>query len=103
MTNFTGTNGNNQLPAVLGTNNGNDNFYPLLGIDTVFGGTGDDWLIVDYSSISYVGTPNALFPAGLRSVVPATDIDYDPDNGSIFFAGKFSALVQSNCCAKNLT
>jgi hypothetical protein len=42
MTNFTGTNGNDKLPAVLGTNNGNDNFYPLLGIDTVFGGTGDD-------------------------------------------------------------
>ena len=95
MTNFTGTNGNDKLPAVLGTNNGNDNFYPLLGIDTVFGGTGDDWLIVDYSSISYVGTPNALFPAGLRSVVPATDIDYDPDNGSIFFAGKFSAYKDS--------
>jgi Ca2+-binding RTX toxin-like protein len=47
---FTGTNGNDILPATGQDNSGDDEFIPLLGNDTVDGGAGIDKLTVDYSS-----------------------------------------------------
>jgi Ca2+-binding RTX toxin-like protein len=52
---FHGTNGNDTLPSANRRNSGNDYFYPLLGIDTVDGGLGDDTLFVNYSSLPFRG------------------------------------------------
>ncbi|MBR8831845.1 MAG: hypothetical protein N5P05_002172 [Chroococcopsis gigantea SAG 12.99] len=65
MPTYTGTNGNDNLPTSGSNNSGNDIFIPLLGIDTVDGGSGDDLLIIDYSSNTYTG--NATYAAGIST------------------------------------
>ncbi|MBR8831846.1 MAG: hypothetical protein N5P05_002171 [Chroococcopsis gigantea SAG 12.99] len=67
MPTYTGTNNNDNLPPSGSNNSGNDIFIPLLGIDTLDGGSGDDLLIINYSSNTYSGTTS--YAAGIRSSV----------------------------------
>ncbi|MBW4491206.1 MAG: hypothetical protein KME12_25900 [Trichocoleus desertorum ATA4-8-CV12] len=68
--NFTGTDGNDILPASGANNTGDDTFAPRLGRDYVDGGAGNDLLVVDYSANSYVG--NGGPPAGIQSYLSQT-------------------------------
>ncbi|PSF38746.1 hypothetical protein C7H19_04385 [Aphanothece hegewaldii CCALA 016] len=59
---LTGTNGDDLIQGL----GGNDTLLPKLGVDTVDGGSGNDLLIVDYSSINYTGvTP----PSGINTSI----------------------------------
>jgi len=85
MTNFIGTNGYDILAPVGGNYTGDDIFTPLLGNDTVDGGTGNDLLIIDYSSNAFAG--GGGFTAGLNSSIN--------NDGSGAFSGNFYAYNSS--------
>jgi Ca2+-binding RTX toxin-like protein len=73
MQDFTGDAGDNIINGTSDDDNiygldGNDTINPGLGFDYVDGGTGNDLLIIDYSSNTYTGTVN-LFPGGIDSVI----------------------------------
>ncbi|BAY26846.1 hypothetical protein NIES2100_66620 [Calothrix sp. NIES-2100] len=55
MATFTGNDSDNTLPPSGANNSGDDIFYPGRGRDTVNGGTGNDVLVVNYSSNTYAG------------------------------------------------
>ncbi len=81
MPTYTGTNGNDNLPTGSSNNSGNDIFIPLLGIDTVDGGTGEDILVINYSANTFTG--NTTYIAGI-----STDIS---ENNPGIFTGNYLA------------
>ena len=66
---FTGTNGNDTLPASGTDNSGNDTFNPLRGNDIVNGGAGSNLLVVDYSANTYAGP---TYTQGIKSSVSSS-------------------------------
>jgi Ca2+-binding RTX toxin-like protein len=71
--NFTGTSGNDTLPANPGTNTGNDNFVPGRGADSIDGGMGTDSLeILNLGDnvdtiITYTTTTNGSITGGANN------------------------------------
>ncbi|MBL1208558.1 calcium-binding protein [Geminocystis sp. GBBB08] len=87
MVTFTGTNSNDTLPSLTEDNTGDDIFQPLLGVDQVYGGDGDDILIIDYSSNTFAG--NSSYSQGLNT-------NSFTDDGSGSFSGYHTAYKNTN-------
>ncbi|HEY9665568.1 MAG TPA: calcium-binding protein, partial [Coleofasciculaceae cyanobacterium] len=93
--NFTGTNGNDTLPASGSDNTGDDTFDPRLGYDSVNGGAGTDLLIVNYASAGRSGN-------GISSYVYNNGNGYIyAYNGSTYDQVNFSSIEQFNVIGTN--